>query len=196
MFVFSLVKGKKRLLEACVSFSLIFAVFNANAAVDWHLGVEMGGLSIADPDGDVDMIFTPVLSGGGVYKIDRTTSIKGDLFYLSTSGEGSNDSVGQNFTAYGLSMQYQKKVVFTRSFKPLFGAGMVVSYETATNRYLEDDYGYLLNSYPDDSRVGFGVVVSVGHDFKLYKKDFNVGIKHVQGLNSLSLSTLFVTYKF
>ena len=144
----------------------------------------------------MDLIFTPAIFGGGAYKIDRTSAVKGGLFYLSTSGEGSNDSVGQNFTAYGLTVEYQKKIVLTRDFKPLLSAGVVISQEKATERYLEDDYGYLLTAYPDDSRVGFGISLSAAYDFTVYKENFDVGVKYVQGFDSLGFSTVFVTYKF
>jgi hypothetical protein len=164
--------------------------------IRWFVGTEIGLLFIDDTEGDVDTTFTPLGLVGGTYQIDRSSFVKGELFYLSSSVSGTPNSLGQNFSAYGLTAQYQKSYVFSHSIKPLFGLGLTVSNAKATERYLEDEYGYVAKTYEDDSSVGFGVVLSVSHDFLLYKESFSAGLKYTYGIDSMDLATVFLSYNF
>ena len=187
----------KNIVYLSIVFNLSIVSHSALAEnLKWFAGAGVGLVDVYDPDGDTNSSMAPIFLGGGKYQLSRTTSVKVEGFYYSTSPSSDHEHIALNYKGYGIDTQYQWAYVYSRNIRPRFGLGLSVQKEKSTDRYTTDAYGYLVKQYDDNSQIGFGVSSSVEFDFELWKQSFSTTAKYIYGINSTSLLSLSISYNF
>jgi len=119
-----------------------------------------------------------------------------ELFYQQANFSAEENEVGQYVRRSGVNLLIQKNLAVNSFIRPWFGAGVGVSAAEYQKRYIADDEGYLLESFPDRKTGSLGILFSVANEWKI-SRDSTIGGSFLQRIslnNTMTESLLSVFF--
>lgn len=136
----------------------------------WQFGIDPGWASVTvkDSDGGTKTKMVPDLLQFAInQKIARDSKLHYALYAQSFDVSPSQKGVGEHLQRFGAATDYRQYLNTVNSWRPWAGAGVGISQDQYSKRYVVDSEGYLDRSLPDKTKINFGLRLSVGVEWLL-----------------------------
>lgn len=130
--------------------------------------------TVDDPLGPTAKGSGPGLSAIALIDVGRESRALFTVYRDSYSLQGTQTNVGQDVTALGGGVSYQKMVRATRSWKPWIGLGVGYASTTYKNRFLYTAGGFK-QIYADRTDAAFSVLLNANTEWE-FNRDWDIGL--------------------
>ena len=144
--------------------------FTNTPRAEWQIGIEPGWASVTvkDSDGGTKTKMVPDLLQLSInQKIARDAKLHYALFAQSFDVNASLKGVAEHIQRFGAATDYRQYFNNNNNWRPWAGAGLGISQDQYTKRYVVDSEGYLDHSLPDRTKINFGMRLSAGVEWLL-----------------------------
>ena len=144
--------------------------FVSTSSAQWQFGMEPGWASITvkDSDGGTKTKMVPDLLQFAVnQKIARDAKMHYALFAQSFDVEAGQRGVAEHLQRFGAATDYRQYLNTVNNWRPWAGAGLGISQDQLTQRYLVDNDGYVDHVLADKTKINFGMRLSAGVEWLL-----------------------------
>ena len=93
-----------------------------------------------------------------------------EVYYQEGTLDPTSKEIGQAIKRVGARLSIQSHLNLALPGKPWFGVGLQVEQENYSLRHTVDEYGFLLQTYPDRETLAVSVLVDAATEWRLSRR--------------------------